>query len=97
MLWMEDFILVIGGAGYIGSHTTRKLLEEGRRVVVVDNLSTGHREVMTLFSHVYGPDLFRFEEVDILNREELREVFSQYSISKERRKGFIAVTIRKKI
>jgi UDP-glucose 4-epimerase len=36
-------ILVTGGAGYIGSHTVRHLLDAGFYVVVVDNLSTGHR------------------------------------------------------
>ncbi|MEX0727182.1 MAG: UDP-glucose 4-epimerase GalE [Planctomycetaceae bacterium] len=36
-------ILVTGGAGYIGSHVTRQLIEQGREVVVVDNLHRGHR------------------------------------------------------
>ena len=36
-------ILVTGGAGYIGSHTVRLLLEQGHDVTVVDNLSKGHR------------------------------------------------------
>src|SRR5690606_4502272 len=35
-------ILVTGGAGYIGSHAARRLLEEGHRVLIVDNLSRGH-------------------------------------------------------
>ncbi|MBR2383874.1 MAG: NAD-dependent epimerase/dehydratase family protein, partial [Anaerotignum sp.] len=37
-------ILVLGGAGYIGSHTVYALCEAGREVVVVDNLETGHVE-----------------------------------------------------
>jgi UDP-glucose 4-epimerase len=39
-------ILVTGGAGYIGSITTELLIARGHRVVVVDNLSTGHREAV---------------------------------------------------
>jgi UDP-glucose 4-epimerase len=39
----SDTILVTGGAGYIGSHCLRHLLRRGYQVVVVDNLSTGHR------------------------------------------------------
>jgi len=39
-------ILVTGGAGYIGSHVVLALLESGYRVVVLDNLSTGHREIV---------------------------------------------------
>jgi UDP-glucose 4-epimerase len=39
-------ILLAGGAGYIGSHMARLLLDEGHDVAVVDNLSTGHREAV---------------------------------------------------
>ena len=37
-------VLICGGAGYIGSHNVRALLDRGESVVVLDNLWTGHRE-----------------------------------------------------
>ena len=40
---MQNSILVTGGAGYIGSHVVRQLVERGERVVVLDNLSSGYR------------------------------------------------------
>jgi UDP-glucose 4-epimerase len=40
---MSESVLVTGGAGYIGSHTVRQLVDTGHDVVVLDNLSTGHR------------------------------------------------------
>lgn len=40
---MANTVLVTGGAGYIGSHTARQLVAAGYRVVVLDDLSTGHR------------------------------------------------------
>ena len=39
-------VLVLGGAGYIGSHAVDQLIEEGFDVVVVDNLETGHKEAI---------------------------------------------------
>ncbi|SKA29489.1 UDP-glucose 4-epimerase GalE [Consotaella salsifontis] len=43
---MSESVLVCGGAGYIGSHMTRLLAEEGFDVTVFDNLSSGHREAV---------------------------------------------------
>ncbi len=44
-------VVVTGGAGFIGSHLVEALVNEGRRVRVVDNLATGHRENL---AHVAG-------------------------------------------
>jgi UDP-glucose-4-epimerase GalE len=43
---MSDTVLVTGGAGYIGSHAVKALAAAGRRVVVYDDLSAGHREAV---------------------------------------------------
>ena len=47
-------ILVVGGAGYIGSHMIRLLDQEGHQVVVLDNLSTGHKQAVTAGKLVVG-------------------------------------------
>ncbi len=65
-------ILVLGGAGYIGSHTVRELIDAGRDVVVVDNLQTGFRDAV----HPRA----RFYEVDIRNRGALTHVFESEKI-----------------
>ena len=49
--------LVTGGAGFIGSHLTRALLAEGRRVTVLDNLSVGRREVVPAGARFVHGDL----------------------------------------
>ena len=43
---MGKKILVTGGCGYIGSHTTTLLLEQGYEVIIVDNLSNSRKEVL---------------------------------------------------
>ncbi|MFG0255464.1 MAG: UDP-glucose 4-epimerase GalE [Rhodopirellula sp. JB053] len=47
-------VLVVGGAGYIGSHAVARLLAEGHRVVVFDNLSRGHAESVPAETFVKG-------------------------------------------
>jgi UDP-glucose 4-epimerase len=54
-------VLVTGGAGYIGSHTVRLMLERGVRPVVLDNFSTGHRDAV--------PSGVPLLEADILDRK----------------------------
>lgn len=65
-------ILVAGGAGYIGSHAVYQLIDSGKKVVVVDNLETGHREAV-------HPDA-TFYEGDIKDIYFLRNVFEKESI-----------------
>ncbi|GLB46485.1 UDP-glucose 4-epimerase GalE [Philodulcilactobacillus myokoensis] len=49
-------VLVAGGAGYIGSHMVKKLLDEGYHVVVLDNLSTGHKKAIDQRAKFYEGD-----------------------------------------
>lgn len=60
-------ILLTGGAGYIGSHTAKHLVEHGHEVVVLDSLSRGHRWAVQ-----FGPLL----EVDLLDWEGLRKALA---------------------
>ena len=66
---MRD-ILVVGGGGYIGSHTCLDLAEKGYTPIVYDNFSNGHREFVK-----WGP----VEEGDIRDRARLDEVFRKYA------------------
>ena len=50
-------VLVTGGAGYIGSHAVKALRAQGTRVVVLDNLSAGHREATQHASAVVVGDI----------------------------------------
>ncbi|MBS0618652.1 MAG: UDP-glucose 4-epimerase GalE [Spirochaetes bacterium] len=68
---MEN-VLVSGGAGYIGSHAVRALAAAGHRVVILDNLSTGHRE----FS-----EGFDFVEADVGDSERVGALVKKYRIS----------------
>src|SRR5437868_9793532 len=47
-------VLVVGGAGYIGSHTARALRRHGHRAIVYDNLSTGHSFLAHGFELIVG-------------------------------------------
>ena len=50
-------ILVLGGAGYIGSHTVYELIDAGREVVVADNLITGFKAAVHPKAQFYQIDL----------------------------------------
>lgn len=74
---MKETILVTGGTGFIGSHTTVELQEAGYKVVIVDNLSNSKIEVLDGIEKITGtrPD---FEKVDCCNKEAMKAVFEKY-------------------
>lgn len=68
-------ILVTGGAGFIGSHICRRLVNDGHNVVVIDNLSNSKRERL---DGLYDNSLFTFYEFDVNNTIKLRRVFDKH-------------------
>jgi len=66
---MKKIVFIIGGAGYIGSHMAKHADLAGYDVVVLDNLSTGHKD-----SVKYG----KFEFCDIKDKEKLDYIFKKY-------------------
>ena len=68
-------ILVTGGAGYIGSHAVRKLIEVGHAVTVIDNLSCGHRAAVPSDVPFYQIDLQETDRIeDLLRKHRIQAV-----------------------
>ena len=72
-------ILVTGGAGYIGSHTSIVLLEQGHDVVIVDNLCNSKRVAVDRVEELSGKKV-TFYQYDVCDEAKMREVFSKESI-----------------
>ncbi|MCK4783545.1 MAG: NAD(P)-dependent oxidoreductase [Desulfobacteraceae bacterium] len=69
-------VLVTGGAGYAGSHLVRLLLAEGRRVLVIDNLSFGGESLLGVWCH---PN-FGFIHGDVSSPDTLQKAFAENQI-----------------
>ncbi len=65
----EKTVLVTGGAGFIGSHLVRQLAQQGQRVIVVDDLSSGKKE--------YLPAEAVFYQVDVRHGKHLSDIFEK--------------------
>lgn len=64
-------ILITGGAGYIGSHTVRYFIDQGKEVIVVDNLQNGHIESI---------DNQKFYKADLRDKEAMDKIFKNHKI-----------------
>jgi len=69
-------ILVTGGTGYIGSHTTVELIEQGYEVVIIDNLSNSQEFIIDRIEQITGvrPKFYKF---DLLDAEALDKCFAE--------------------
>ena len=76
-------LLVLGGAGYIGSHTALELIKKGHEVIVVDNLVTGYEKAIPDKAVFYQGDIRNFDFLDNLFKEEKIDAvihFAAYSL-----------------
>jgi len=72
-----DWILVTGGAGYVGSHCVVELLKEGFNVVIVDNLSNSCKESVERIEKLAGKSV-PFYQADLRDKEAIKKVFLKY-------------------
>ena len=76
----KECVLVAGGAGYIGSHTTVELIEAGYDVVIADNLSNSEIGAVEGVRKITGVDI-PFVEVDCCDKEAFRRLFEEYEFN----------------
>ena len=69
---MVKNILITGGAGYIGSHVTEILLKRYKKVFLIDNLSTGHRQLINKNA--------KFFKLDINNKDKVKKIIKKNKI-----------------
>ena len=72
-------ILVTGGTGYIGSHTTIQLLEQGYNVIIIDNLCNSSRDVLDQIEKITKKKPLFFE-VDLKEENQINQIFLEEEI-----------------
>jgi UDP-glucose 4-epimerase len=75
---MRKKILVTGGTGFIGSHTTVELIQNDYEVIIVDNLSNSRIDVLDGIEKIVGKKPY-FENFDLCNLDKLRDCCKRYS------------------
>jgi len=74
----KHWILVTGGAGYVGSHCVVELLQEGYDVAIIDNFSNSCKESVTRIEKLTGKSV-PLHEADLTEKESLRKVFKEHT------------------
>ena len=72
-------ILVTGGAGFIGSHTSVELLDAGYDIAIIDNFSNSKPEMIDKIAEITGKN-FKFYEADLLDRPAVEKIFEENKI-----------------
>jgi UDP-glucose 4-epimerase len=72
-----SLVVVTGGAGYVGSHAVKALAASGRDVLVLDNLSAGHREAVTRIAKAFPGRAIELVEGDTADRALLMNLFER--------------------
>ena len=66
-------ILVTGGAGYIGSHIVEQLIKNKKKVIIIDNLVTGHKELINKKA--------KFFKLDVKNKLKVSKLIKENNIT----------------
>ena len=74
---MKEKIFITGGAGYIGSHVAKQLLEQGEEIIIVDNLSTGSQKILDI---LYAIKPFEFINLDLNAFDEISKLLHEKHI-----------------
>ena len=72
-------VLVLGGAGYIGSHTVYELIDKGEEVIIADNLQTGYMKAVHPKAKFYKGDIRDKEFLDSLFQKETPEAVIHFA------------------
>ncbi|HOV21508.1 MAG TPA: NAD-dependent epimerase/dehydratase family protein [bacterium] len=89
-------VLVTGGAGFIGSHTVDKLIEEGNNVFIIDNLSTGNKQNINKKAKFFNIDIRDKKISDIFKEERFDAIFhfaAQINVRKSVEEPFFDIDV----